>query len=155
MGKLNVSYNKTLKLSNALIMDLYPKDFEFIDKKVEIMQNYIKIKKKKPVGPIIQHTYFEKNDSGEVNVKVNIIIQTDSLIENTEEPYKSEPIIYVKNCLYVRFTGNEEQLNFAYDKLNLTAFEEDIKLKGDSYTVFLKQEPDYVIADVFMEKKDE
>ena len=31
------------------------------------------------------------------------------------------------------------------------AFENDIKLKGDSYTVFVKQEEENIVADVFME----
>jgi hypothetical protein len=34
--------------------------------------------------------------------------------------------------MYCRYIGPEEKLKFAYDKILLTAFEEDIPLKGDS-----------------------
>jgi len=48
-------------------------------------------------------------------------------------------------------------MKFAYDKINLYAFENDIKLKGDSYTVFVdsQEENDTIIADVFMEREND
>ena len=48
-------------------------------------------------------------------------------------------------------------MQFAYDKINLEASENDIKLKGDSYTVFVDQDEEEgtIIADVFMERADQ
>jgi len=37
--------------------------------------------------------------------------------------------------------------------LGLFAFENDIKLKGDSYTVFVDKNEEEIVADVFMELK--
>jgi hypothetical protein len=45
-------------------------------------------------------------------------------------------------------------LQFAYQKLNLVAFEENIKLKGDSYTIFVDRKDGIITADVFMERAD-
>ena len=42
-------------------------------------------------------------------------------------------------------------MQFAYQKLGVYAFENDIQLKGDSYTVFVKKEEENIVADVFME----
>jgi hypothetical protein len=56
--------------------------------------------------------------------------------------------------MYVSYQGEESKLKFAYDKINLKAFEEDIPLKGDSYTIFIDQQDDQIIADVFMERAD-
>lgn len=56
--------------------------------------------------------------------------------------------------MYARYIGEESKLKFAYDKINLIAFEEDIPLKGDSYTVFVAKNDDGIIADVFMERAD-
>jgi hypothetical protein len=56
--------------------------------------------------------------------------------------------------LYVRYEGEENKLKFAYDKIILSAFEEDIPLKGDSYTIFVNQQGDNFVADVFMERAD-
>jgi hypothetical protein len=59
--------------------------------------------------------------------------------------------------MYVRYTGPEEKLKFAYDKIALTAFEDDIPLKGDSYTMFVdrNEEEDTIVAEVFMPKAEE
>ena len=58
--------------------------------------------------------------------------------------------------MYCRYTGPEEKLKFAYDKIQLTAFEENIPLKGDSYTIFVdkNEEDETIVADVFMERTD-
>ncbi len=43
-----------------------------------------------------------------------------------------------------------------YDKIQLEAFENDIPLKGDSYTIFVDrdEENETITADVFMERTD-
>lgn len=56
--------------------------------------------------------------------------------------------------MYARYNGEESKLKFAYDKMNLIAFEEDIPLKGDSYTIFVNTNDDGLIVDVFMERAD-
>lgn len=50
----------------------------------------------------------------------------------------------------------QEKIKFAYDKLFLLAFEEEIPLSGTSYTIFVGQdeENDRITADVFMERAD-
>ena len=62
-----------------------------------------------------------------------------------------EAVLRVKNCIFSRFKRNENKLKLAYDKINVVAFEEDIPLKGDSYTVFVANNDGEMIADVFME----
>ena len=108
-----------------------------------------------PIGPLIQYSDARIDENGELDVVLKFIRQSSGFINHVEEPYKCEPVVRVKNCMYVRYTGPETMLKFAYDKINLTAFEEDIKLKGDSYTVFVNQVDDDIIADVFMERADE
>lgn len=73
-----------------------------------------------------------------------------------EQPYNMVPVIRVLNCMYCRYIGPEEKLKFACDKIQLEAFENDIPLKGDSYTIFVdrNEEDETIIADVFMERAD-
>ena len=58
--------------------------------------------------------------------------------------------------MYCRYIGSEDSLKFAYDKIGVTAFEKGIRLKGESYTVFVdnNEEEEYIVADVFMERED-
>lgn len=159
MSKLQVNSNKTLKLKNALINKV-----DFNDEKTDInllvekMQSYIRVKGALQIGPLIQSTKTFINETEELDVEVNLLLQCNNFIHNVEKPYRMESIIRVQNCMYCHYIGPEEKLKFAYDKINLEAFENDIELTGESYTVFVDQneEEGTIVADVFMTKaKDE
>jgi len=155
MGKFDLNYEKTLKLTNAVIVQIGEQEFENLNLVVEKMENYIKAKGYMPIGPLIQYSSPKINESGELDIIVKLIRQSSQFINHTEEPYKCQSVLRVKNCMYVRYTGPESMLKFAYDKIHLTAFEEDIKLKGDSYTIFVNQIDDNIVADIFMEREQD
>ena len=155
MRKIEFNHEKTLKLTNAVIYALGEEDFENLNLIVEKMENYIKAKGYMPIGPLIQYSGTRITENGELDIVVKLIRQSSGYINHVEAPYTCEPVMRIKNCMYVRYTGPENMLKFAYDKINLTAFEEDIKLKGDSYTVFVNQVDDDIIADVFMERAED
>lgn len=155
MKSLQYNTSKTLKLSNILIININKDDLDNIVATVEQMENYIKSKGSQPIGPLIQYTESTINEQGELDIVIKLLRQSSNFIQHVEPPYEMKSVIRIKNCMYVRYTGPESKLKFAYDKINLTAFEEDIELKGDSYTVFLDQDEDKLIADVFMEKANE
>lgn len=153
MKKINVSDNKTLKLSNVVITEITIEQSKNIVILVEKMENYIKSKGATPIGPLIQKTSYHINDEGQLEIKVYLMRQANNFIHNVEPPYTMESVLRVKNCMYARYTGQEEKLKFAYDKINLTAFEEDIELSNENYTIFVDKQDDNIIADVFVEKK--
>ena len=66
-----------------------------------------------------------------------------------------ESLIRVRNCMYAHYVGPEEKLKLAYDKINVTAFEEDIELLNENYTIFVNQQDDELVADIFVEKKSD
>ncbi len=80
------------------------------------------------------------------------MVQLKNPIHNIKKPYELKSQIRITNCLFARFTEKEENLQFAYQKLGVYAFENDIKLKGDSYTVFVKLEEENIVADVQLEQ---
>lgn len=152
MNKFNINYNKILKLNNVIKIKILEDDSRSLDTVAFMMENYIKSKGFVPVGPIVQHLYPVISENGMIRISVELLIQSSNYIEDIEQPYEIFNELKVENCLYLRFTGEEQKLSFGYSKLNLIAFEEDIKLKGDNYTIFLKQEDDILTADIFMEK---
>lgn len=153
MDKIALSYNKILKLINILVCEINVGDVEVLNQMVLKMENYIKSKGATPIGPLIQKTSYQINDEGKLDIKVYLMRQANNFIHNVEPPYTMESVLRVKNCMYARYTGPEEKLKFAYDKINLTAFEEDIELSNESYTIFVDKQDDNIIADVFVEKK--
>lgn len=152
-NSINVSRNKVLKLTNVLIRSLSVEESVPFDVIVNKMENYIKAKGCFPVGPLIQRTVCDMKDNDLFDINVYIMIQSNNFIHNVEEPYRMESLIRVRNCMYARYIGPEEKLKFAYDKINVTAFEEDIELSNENYTIFVDQQDDNIVADVFVEKK--
>lgn len=156
MNKIQLKLCKSLKISNVLIYSLLnDKDTLMnIETQIEQVNSYIRIKGASPLGPLIQYTHYSLNDLNEPEIDFKLMLQCNTFIHHVDPPYKMESIIHVPNCMYCRYTGPEDKLKFAYDKIMLTAFEEDIPLKGDSYTIFVDRQDDYIIADVFMERAD-
>lgn len=152
------SENKTLLLKNAIILDTSFSEGENapnIAVIVSKMDSYIKSRGAVPVGPLIQKNQITVNEEGILEIKVFLIRQTNTFIRSVEKPYMTEPVIRIKNCLYSHFVGPEDKMKFAYDKINLYGFENDIKLSDESYSVFVGQQDDTITVDVFVEKKSD
>ncbi|CDZ24863.1 hypothetical protein CCDG5_1764 [[Clostridium] cellulosi] len=149
--KLQLRENKALKITNALIYGA-PLDAKFdIQRIVYMMQSYIKTKGWQTRGPLITSTSLSKSVEGSGPVlNTKIILQLTKPAESCESPYTFEPLIRVSPCLFVRFTGSVQDLQYASMKASVYAFENDIKLDGSSYTVFVNQNDQYLLADVFM-----
>lgn len=157
MNKLKFHNNKVLKLTNVLKYKILIDEESFdLNVAIEQMQSYIKIKGAMQIGPLIQYTRTFINDAGELDMEIIMMLQCNNYINNVEQPYAMESVVRVPNTMYCRYNGPEEKLKFAYDKIQLEAFENDIPLKGDSYTIFVDrdEENETITADVFMERSD-
>ena len=161
---IEIHRNKSLILENVLINsivdtlafngenDKYETPMS-LDIEVEKMINEIKVKGANKIGPVIQYSGLLKK-GGDFEVNVELMLQADRFINNLQPPYKMEPCIKVKECMYTRFKGLEDDLQYAYQKIQVDAYENDIKLKDSSYTIFLdSDEFGNVTVDIFVEKE--
>ncbi|MBP3897775.1 MAG: hypothetical protein J6D57_08125 [Mogibacterium sp.] len=163
MEKINIAYNKTLRLDNVLVKDIInlsnilesgESDEIPIEVELERMETEIKTKGANQIGPLIQYSFASGNENS-VNMRISLMLQADKYINNVSYPYYMESVISVNNCMYTRFCGTEEDIQYAYQKIAVTAYEENIKLKGSSYTVFLDSDDSgNITADIFMERAD-
>lgn len=147
--KITVRENKALKLNNVLIREINEKEDDF-NKAIHMMESYIKSKGNSMVGPLITYSGV-KIENDELKIIMKIIGQVKNPIHNVENPYRFETQLKVSNCLFARYREKEENLQMAYSKLQVHAFENEIKLKGDSYTIFVDNKEGDIVADVFME----
>ena len=140
MGKLQFNTSKILKLQNVLKskIDLENQDMD-LAVLVEKMQSYIKVKGAVQIGPLIQQTRTFVNEEEELDMEIILMLQCNHFINSVEKPYSMESVLRVTDCMYCRYMGPEEQLKIAYDKINVEAFENDIELEGESYTVFVDE----------------
>lgn len=151
MPKLNVLKKRTLKLTNVLVREIECLEYGNVFAVVEQMENYAKSKGRVCRGPLIQYTYSDTTPSGEMSLSIKLMRQLDGYIQHIEQPYAMRSVISVKNCLYVRYIGAQEQVKIAGDKIRVMAFEEDIQVKKDQYIIFVDQHDDKIVADVFVE----
>jgi len=157
MNKLQFHENKVLKLTNVLKYKLPLNDEHFdFNVMIEQMQSYIRTKGAMQIGPLIQYTGTAINVNNELEVEIYIMLQCNQFIHSVEQPYSMESVIRVPNTLYCRYTGPESKLKFAYDKINLEAFENDIATENYNYTIFVNHnvEDDVMTADVFVPRTE-
>ncbi|NCC86299.1 MAG: hypothetical protein EOM05_00315 [Clostridia bacterium] len=156
MSELLLKDNMCLKLNNVLCVNVDKEELIYVDKIVDKMGNFIVANGYKAIGPLVQYTSTKTNDSGEADILFRFMRQSSGYVHKIEKPYRIESQIKVANCMYCRYIGTEDKLRFAYDKINLTAFENDISLNGDSYTVFVdcNEDDGTIIADVFMQRAE-
>ena len=151
MEKIKINNSKTLKLVHTLERKLTDQELFQMDKILEQMENYILVKQSKPMGPLIQYANAYMLPDGTQQVDIRLIRQMSSPIENTDKQYEYQAERKIANCLYGSYAGEQKNLNYVYNKMMVTAFEEDISLVGDSYTIFIKGDEDDFAVDVFME----
>ena len=157
MNKITTSQSKTIKLTNVLKYKwLLQEEHADFNAEIQQMQTYIKVKGSTQICPLIQYTKTSLNKNNKLDVEIFMMLQCNNFIHSVEEPYLMESLIRIPHCMYCRYIGPEEKLKFAYDKINIEAFENDIKLNGDSYTIFVdhNQEENTIIADVFIPRAD-
>ena len=151
MNEIKVAENKTLKLTNVLSRLVRPEELGNLPVILTQMQNFMKSNNAQPIGPMIQCI---KVPSGpNPPPEVYMMQQTTQLIPRMEPGYTQDAVMRAKGCLYAHYTGPMSQSGLASQKLNIYAFENEIELNGNVYTIFVNQDDDDAIVDVFMETK--
>lgn len=143
-----IEENKVLKLKNVLSRTLSFEDGELLDKKLHMFQNYLKNNKLESFGPLIINTYIE----GDIEPKLIIKAMIQLKIENPKllPPYVFEKELKVGPCLFSRFEGKEQFSNISQSKMQVYAYENNIILGTESYSVYKEQTEDNSVIDTFV-----
>lgn len=157
MQKIEFRNNKTLKISNVLFRKATDVNILSQEKHLEVLQNWIEAKGYHTLGPLIVYTSAAQglDDVSMPIIHTSFMIQLTNNIANPEPPYGFEKLIRVENCLFTRFNGKAEDINFASMKMQLHAYENDVELTGETYTVVIEEttKEGLILADVFMPTK--
>ena len=151
MNEIKVAENKTLKLTNVLSHEVQPTEMGNMQLVLTQMQNFMKSNGAQPIGPLVQAV---KMGSGPDHVpELYMMQQATQMITQMEPGYHMDAVLRVKNCLYAHYCGPMSQSQLAASKLQIHAFENEQTLTGDTYTIFVRQDDDDAVVDVFMEIK--
>lgn len=151
MHEIQVSESKTLKLTNVLSRRIMPEEFANINLIVTQMENFVRSHNAQPIGPLVQHIMVTKGPNPEP--QMYLLRQANQMIPRLDPQYHMDAVLRVKDCLYAHFMGPMNRNDLAAQKLNIYAFEHDIKLSGSVYSIFVNQDDDEGVVDVFMEKE--
>jgi len=163
MNEIKVAENKTLKLTNVLSRLVRPEELGNLPVILTQMQNFMKSNGAQPIGPLVQavkmgtgpdhvpELYMVVGEDRQMHLYM--MQQATQMITQMEPGYHMDAVLRVKNCLYAHYTGPMSHNQLATAKLQIMAFENDIKLTGDNYTIYVNQDDDDAVIDVFMETK--
>ena len=151
MNEIKVAENKTLKLTNVVSRRIQPEEFNNMQIVLTQMHNFIKSNGAQPLGPLVQCIKLPAGPNPQP--EVYMMQQATQLIPRMEAGYSMDAVLRVRNCLYAHYTGPMSHNQLATAKLQIMAFENDIKLTGNNYTIYVNQDDDDAVIDVFMETK--
>ena len=140
---------KEIKLTNVLSREIHPEEMASLPVVLTQMHNFIKSNNAQPIGPIVQAMVVGEDRQ----MHLYMMQQATQFIGQMEQDYHMDAILRVKNCLYAHYTGPMSQSGLASQKLNIFAFENELELNGNVYTIFVNQDDDDAVVDVFMETK--
>ena len=151
MREIQVAEHKTLKLTNVLARKVEGNDFANLPVILTQMQNFIRSHNAMPVGPIIQCVKLKAGPTPDA--EVYFMQQVNQLIPRMDPGYEMDAVLRVRNCLYAHYTGPMSHSNLASQKLDIYAFEHELELTGNVYSIYVNQDEDDGVLDVFMETK--
>ncbi|MDR0884804.1 MAG: hypothetical protein LBN22_00315 [Clostridiales Family XIII bacterium] len=156
--KIHISKSKTLKLVNVVSIEVKLCEFDNFDhlipEIIDSLERYMMQMGTKPVGPLVQKISYFVCDNGLLGTKRIFMRQAEAFIPHIEPPYSVSRMINVPNCMYTRFVGEVSNLQHAYSKIKVIAYEDNIKLNRDCYTVFIDNDKDrgIITSDIFIPK---
>ncbi|HET0843144.1 TPA: AraC family transcriptional regulator [Streptococcus pneumoniae] len=132
MAKLEVKDNKKLVLKSVICKKLHDTKVEDVDQEINKFHQHLQLLKAQIFGPFDFEFYIQAHNAQQYS---NIYDVQDSI----SVPY----------CLYVRFEDSPEYLQYAYSKLDLYVYENDIQTDGIVYTVYVNSSPEKMVVDIF------
>ena len=151
MREIQVAEHKTLKLTNVLARKVDGSELGNLPVVLTQMQNFIRSHNAMPVGPTIQCLKFLTCPNPTSDLY--FIQLVNHFISLLYPAYEMDAVLRVRNCLYAHYVGPMDHSSLASQKHDIYAFENEIERTGDVYSIYVNQDDDDAVIDVFMETK--
>lgn len=149
MSKLEIKEHKKLVLKNVLVKTLDNIPIEKIDQEITKFMNELKMLKVQTFGPLVARTSGSVfHDDGTVTIDYQIMMQAHDCMQYKNVYAVKERVEY-SHSVYLRYEGKPEDIHFAYSKLDLYFYEEELISDGSMLNVFLEEKEDKVTIDFF------
>lgn len=149
MTKLEVKNNKKLVLKQVICKTIHGIQVENIDHEIDKFYQHLQLIKAQLFGPLVVKSCGTIiHDDGSITTDFELYVQAHNA-QQYRNMYEFREIVSVSHCVYVRFEDNPEYLQFAYSKLELYMYENDIQTDGTVYTVYVHSSPEKMLVDIF------
>lgn len=133
MPEIKVYFNKFIVIKNAVEYPITADNISY-EQVIKKVTNTLMANGLSPRPPTIIHSVVDKK-----GVCSSIIIQVKEELDKMPPTFKKNNRAKVGPCLYVRFIGVGRDSKYAYEKISVFAYENDIKLRDENYTVFVEE----------------
>jgi len=149
MNKLEVKTNKKLILKQVLIKELRDIPIEQLDSETKNFHSLINLLNVQTFGPLITKNYGTNiHDDGSITTSYDLMVQAHDY-KMYKKQFKVVSQLQCEHCAYIRFQGESDNMQYAYTKLNLFFFENDLADTGVVYNVFLSNHSENMVLDIF------
>ena len=149
MPKIEVVENKKLVLKNVLRKELKNIEMRYLDdgiNKFSLLLNKLSVQTFGPL--IIKNCGMNVTNEGAMLMDFDLLIQAHNY-KAYKSAFEAIDRLEVPNCLYARFEGNPEDIQFAHSKLDLYFYENDLGQTGEVYSVMVEDSQDFSVIDIF------
>lgn len=146
MREIPVKENVTVKLKNVLMRRTDQFSADEFQRITQLFDTYVKTIGVEAFGPPITKTQTSVNGT----IETTFIRQLKGEPEKVTEPYEFSPELRLENCILAQYEGPENEMTVVHSKLGVYAYEHEIKLDGEVYTVLKEAKEGSVKADVFV-----
>jgi len=149
MPQIILATNKKLVLKNVLRRELQNIEFDKLNDEINKFGILLDKLSVQTFGPLVT-----KNGGVNINNEGTLTTDYDLLVQAHDyKQYKSsfEVIerLEVLNCIYVRFEGNPDEVQFAHSKLDLYFYENDLESTDEIYSIMVEDSEHHSIIDIF------
>ena len=149
MVKLEVKENKKLVLKNVVVKELRNISLESVDEAISKAIKQIQVMKIQSFGPLVTKNYgMVIHEDGTATINYDVMVQAHDY-KQYQGTFKTYEKLTNEYCLYLRFEDSPEYLPFAYNKLDLYLYENDLEPEGSIINVLIEDSENQLIMDIF------
>lgn len=149
MTKMDVKENKKLILKNVILKKFESIEMQNVDRESSKFLNEMKILNVQSFGPLVTKVSGHHiHEDGSFTMDYELMLQAHDY-KQYKENYIIEDRIELSHCVYVRFQGEPENIQFAHSKLELYFYEENLVSDGVTISIIVSETPDEITVDLF------
>jgi len=152
LKKMEVKEHKKLVLKNILRREVRGITSDDFNRELLMFHKFIERERVQTFGPLVIVTLGTQVLGDAITQDFDLIIQAHNYKKYSLQAQISERF-ECSNCIYIKFEGHPKDLHYAYSKLDLFLYENELESDGKTYSIVLEETGNYTTIDIFLPVK--